>query len=108
MADQEVITPRTELINLAGKQTEATWFHFFVHGGGNIKVLAASPEAANAIMRARFPDTEFAGGLAKRKPAAGDIYTCQVDVVVYNDKANPKDIAEAKRRGDINYEVRTK
>lgn len=108
MADQEVIKPRTELITLNSQLVEATWFHFFVQGGDNIKVLAESPEAATAIMRARFPDTQFAGGIAKRKPAAGDIYTCQVDVVTYNEKANPKDIAEAKRRGDINYEVRTK
>lgn len=109
MADQtEVIQPRTELIKLNGQRVEATWFHFFVHGGGNVKVLAADLEVAKAIVRARFPDTEFAGGLAKRKPASGDIYTCQVDVVTYSEKANPKDIAEAKRRGDINYEVRTK
>ena len=108
MADQEVITPRTELITLNGQQVEATWFHFFVQGGGNTKVLAVDAETAKAIMRTRFPDTQFAGGIAKRKPAAGDIYTCQVDVVVYGDKANPKDISEAKRRGDINYEVRTK
>jgi hypothetical protein len=109
MSDQpEVIQPRTELITLNGQQVEATWFHFFVQGCGNIKVLAADLEVAKAIMRARFPDTQFAGGIAKRKPAAGDIYTCQVDVVVYGDKANLKDIAEAKRRGDINYEVRTK
>ena len=108
MADQEVIQPRTELITLNSQQVEATWFHFFVQGGGNVKVLATDLEVAKAIMRTRFPETPLAGGIAKRKPAAGDIYTCQVDVVTYNEKANPKDIAEAKRRGDINYEVRTK
>jgi hypothetical protein len=109
MSDQpEVIQPRTDFIELEGQQVEATWFHFFVRGGGNIKVLAANAEAANAIMRARFPDTEFAGGLAKRKPSSGDIYTCQVAVAQYGSEANPKDIAEAKRRGGINYEVRTK
>lgn len=109
MADQsEVIHPRTELITLNGQPAEATWFHFSVNGIGDVKVLAADLEAATAIMRARFPDTQFVGGIAKRKPAAGDVYTRQVDVVVYGDRANPKDIAEAKRRGDINYEVRTK
>jgi hypothetical protein len=42
MSDQpEVIQPRTDFIELDGQQVEATWFHFFVRGGGNIKVLAA-------------------------------------------------------------------
>ena len=108
MVDHIAFQPKTEHIELNGSLIEATWYHFLVPGGGHIKLLAADEEAARAIMRARFPDVQFAGGIAKKRPANGDVYTCQVDVVTYSEGSNQKDIAEAARRGPINYEIRTK
>lgn len=99
---------QTDSIVIDGNTIEATWYHFFVEGGGNVKLLAASSEDAQAMVRARFPGRAFAGGIARARPQSGDVYTCQVSAAQYGSDSNPKDIAEAARRGGVNYEVRTK
>lgn len=88
---------------------EGTWYAAYVQGGGDVLVLAVSEDDARKIIEARYPAKAYSFGLSKSRPASGDVYLKQVPVIVYDPaRSDPKDIAEAKRRGDVNYEQPTR
>lgn len=98
--DKKPIVPKTDPV----MDVEGTWFYFYVEAGGHVYVLATGMQDAEKIIRARYPDKAFTGGISKRRPASGESYLKQVPVVQYSEKANPKDIDEMKRRDGVNYE----
>jgi hypothetical protein len=80
-----------------------------VVGHGLQPIAAVSIEVAEAIASLAYPNCKVGkGGYAKNKPCNGDQVWFQVPAVVLDEKKSAgKDIAEAKRRGDINFERRS-
>lgn len=80
-----------------------------VVGHGQQPIAAVSLEVAETIASLAYPNCQVGkGGYAKNKPCNGDQVWFQVPAVVLDEKKSAgKDIAEAKRRGDINFERRS-
>lgn len=70
-----------------------------------VYIKAATLEAAQAIANAGRLKGIVGEVLAdsKIKPRKGDVCYMQVAQVIRGEKDHPKDIAEAIRRGDVNY-----
>jgi hypothetical protein len=68
-----------------------------------VRILAAAYPSGPEYPKAPVP--RLIGASAKM-PRDGDMVLCQVPVVERTDKCCAKDVAEAKRRGGINYEFR--
>lgn len=80
---------------------------YAVSQGTHRYILARSSEDAAKIAKLAYP---FGVGLGfpKKHPGAGTPVAKQVDCVAYEAGiSHPKDIAEAARCGDVNYEMTT-
>lgn len=91
---------------------DGVWAIVPVKGMGEVTIAAVSLTVAVRIAQLAYPSAEVGRpGYAKRAPGRGTRVLLQVPVVQIGEateKFQPsgKDVKEAKRRGEINYECR--